>query len=366
MKKAFISIFTIMLAVVLSLTATFPAYAEDLIDPYSEFIFRKWSQYAKECEELFGYAPTFPAGGLSYRELQEISPDPDDTSKDYKFLLASYGSTEDTFSYRADFGEYTYFKPYSLNGREFLVYLYNTDTVYTLEEAYYADIESLPLGSSDLYGVALLKNGDTNGDYEVNIKDATFLQKYIAKLESLTKIYNLELFERAADLNRDHKINVKDATIIQKFAANLLIPTTYDNTPASADSVEYTEVNLGYDATFGNSDRFITNMSQWNAYPNHSDKIYTEEFFDDNALVHIYRNYHTGMVSGYVDGVYKEGDTLYVKYREVYPPVNSMVTDDIGSFHVALEIDKELIEGVEKLVIDTNSYHLPPLSIDDM
>lgn len=362
MKKTFISIFALLLAVIM-LTAIIPVSATALSDSHADFIFGLWSQYSNDCQELFGYPPAFPEGGLSYREISEYNPDPNDSSKDFKLVLASYGSTEDTFSYRTDFGEYTYCKPYALSGREYLVYLYNQNIVYTVEEAYYKGIEGVNLAISNLNGEALLKNGDADGDFKVNIHDATYIQQYVAKMvecgNSVPYVSNLELFERAADINRDHKINVKDATMIQKLIAKLLIPTTYDKTPASADSLEYTQVDLGYNSDFGNSDRLITNMAQLNAYPNSPDKTYTEEFFEENAFVYIYRTYYSGMVKGFVDGVYKEGDTLYVKYREEHPPVNSGVTDDIGVFHVALEIDKELIEGVTKLSIDTNAYHLP-------
>ncbi len=59
--------------------------------------------------------------------------------------------------------------------------------------------------------------GDVNADGKINIKDATAIQKYAAKL--------VDLDEKAmvrADYNLDGKINVKDATQIQKKIANLI------------------------------------------------------------------------------------------------------------------------------------------------
>ncbi|MBR3987686.1 MAG: dockerin type I repeat-containing protein [Clostridia bacterium] len=59
--------------------------------------------------------------------------------------------------------------------------------------------------------------GDVNADGKLNIKDATTIQKYAAKM--------IELDEKAqvrADYNADGKINVKDATQIQKKIANLI------------------------------------------------------------------------------------------------------------------------------------------------
>ncbi len=357
MKRAFTAVLSVILLCILLASAILPASAEALRDPYSEFIFNLWSEYAQDCKELTGSAPTIE-GDISYREINGYSSD--DESKNFHLVLATYGSTNEVFSYRTDIGEYTYYNPLRNTGREYLVHLYNQDLVYTIPEAYKNNIEGINSALAPLYGEAVLKNGDANGDFEVNVKDATFLQKYTAKLESVNKIYSLELFERSADVNRDHKINVKDATLLQKQIARIVVPTVYNAIPSSADSVKYKEVNLGYCSDFGNSDRLITNIEQYKSYPINSDKEYTEEFFEENALVHIYRNYHTGMVKGFVLGTYREGDTLYVRYGETHPYFGSGVTDDVGSYHVALEIDKDLIEGVEKLAVEVNTYRNSP------
>lgn len=60
--------------------------------------------------------------------------------------------------------------------------------------------------------------GDTDNNGKVNIKDATLIQKFAAKLSDIAEVYRV-----AADVNSDTKINIKDATAIQKFVAN--IPT---------------------------------------------------------------------------------------------------------------------------------------------
>lgn len=366
MKRTFTAILLVMLICILLASAVLPASAEADPDKHPNFILNLWSEYVKACEKLVGYTPQTPDGGLAYREISEYFPSTEDESKNFKLVFATYGTTKETFSYRKDFGEYTYYNPsYTRDHREYLIYLYNQDLVYTIEEAYYANVEGLDSALGTLNGEVLLKNGDANGDFEVNVKDATFLQKYTAKLESVNKIYSLELFMRSADLNRDHKINVKDATLLQKQLAKLVIPTVYDTTPASADSVEYTQTDLtktaGYSySDYGNADKLITNINQLNSYDNSPKTAYTHEFFEEKALVHIYRTYYTGMVKGFVTGVYREGDTLYVKYGENHPAFGSGVTDDIGVFNVALEIDKDLIEGVEKLAIEVNTYQNSP------
>lgn len=56
--------------------------------------------------------------------------------------------------------------------------------------------------------------GDATRDGKLNIKDATLIQKYLAKMEFL-----LTTGKDAADFNQDGKISIKDATAIQKFLA---------------------------------------------------------------------------------------------------------------------------------------------------
>ncbi len=58
--------------------------------------------------------------------------------------------------------------------------------------------------------------GDVNLDEKINIKDATAIQKHLAKLESLSA-EGLEV----ADFKADGKLNIKDATAIQKFIAKM-------------------------------------------------------------------------------------------------------------------------------------------------
>lgn len=57
--------------------------------------------------------------------------------------------------------------------------------------------------------------GDANLDGKVNVKDATAIQKSLAKISTLTGDN-----ATAADVNGDGKLSVQDATTIQKFLAN--------------------------------------------------------------------------------------------------------------------------------------------------
>ena len=59
--------------------------------------------------------------------------------------------------------------------------------------------------------------GDVNKDGKINIKDATLIQKYLAKLVTFDADQLL-----LADANADNKVNIKDATYIQKKIAYLI------------------------------------------------------------------------------------------------------------------------------------------------
>lgn len=58
--------------------------------------------------------------------------------------------------------------------------------------------------------------GDTDLNGKINIKDATLIQKALAKITSLGEIMN-----KTADVTGDSKVNIKDATAIQKFIAKI-------------------------------------------------------------------------------------------------------------------------------------------------
>ena len=74
------------------------------------------------------------------------------------------------------------------------------------------DVTTQPTEPADSKGIL----GDVNGDGKVNIKDATMIQKAVAKIIDFTDAEKLR-----ADVNADGKNNIKDATVIQKFVAKI-------------------------------------------------------------------------------------------------------------------------------------------------
>ncbi|MBQ2825382.1 MAG: leucine-rich repeat protein [Clostridia bacterium] len=63
---------------------------------------------------------------------------------------------------------------------------------------------------------AEFSKGDVNKDKKLNIRDATLIQKFIAKLKPLD-----DEAIKLADFDENGKVNVKDATAIQKFIAGI-------------------------------------------------------------------------------------------------------------------------------------------------
>ena len=94
----------------------------------------------------------------------------------------------------------------------------NNDTPIIVPPTKPTDTESSSDSTDPFYPSDELKLGDTDHNGKVNIKDATLIQKFAAKLSDIAEAYRV-----AADVNSDTKINIKDATAIQKFVAN--IPT---------------------------------------------------------------------------------------------------------------------------------------------
>ncbi len=92
------------------------------------------------------------------------------------------------------------------------------------------------------YSHGEFKNGDVNKDNNLSIKDATLIQRSVAKLAELD-----ETQERLADFNMDGNINIKDATKIQKVVAKLEDMPVEETTPG--ESADVTETTTAADET---------------------------------------------------------------------------------------------------------------------
>ncbi len=100
------------------------------------------------------------------------------------------------------------------------VYIPEKNQLMPLEEAYEQKTQGIENVFSD-YGVGMLM-GDTNGDGKLNIKDATLIQKHIAKSNNIKNyILSPEYQKHIPDFNKDGALNIRDATAIQKRLAKI-------------------------------------------------------------------------------------------------------------------------------------------------
>lgn len=97
--------------------------------------------------------------------------------------------------------------------------------------------------------------GDVNVDGKVSVRDATAIQKHIARIITFSD-NQLSI----ADVNGDNKINISDATCIQKFVANLM-----DNLPGETAIPNETtpdEITTTPSVPVTSSDEFATDPTE--------------------------------------------------------------------------------------------------------
>lgn len=106
------------------------------------------------------------------------------------------------------------------------IYIFETGEFYDLIDVPNLDLE----GKANIYKSVnyRYRMGDNNGDYNLTIQDATYLQKCLAKIADFRKDDDItEYFNNPpkrvyiSDYNRDGERNIKDATAIQKRLANI-------------------------------------------------------------------------------------------------------------------------------------------------
>lgn len=187
----------------------FEEYLEPYKDPEEENSVYGWYYY----EELYYYDTD--TGGTT--EIPEATPD---------YVLV------DATAYHCPpanvtevIGDYVVYTGWGIpNDLSYYVYTPKDDKIFTLREAYDAQLQGIMNVFTD-YGTGFLL-GDTDRDKKLTIKDATYIQKALAKIEE----YPLYIADEhipdwvtvdVADFDLNAKINIKDATAIQKKLANI-------------------------------------------------------------------------------------------------------------------------------------------------
>ncbi|MDO4419238.1 MAG: dockerin type I repeat-containing protein [Ruminococcus sp.] len=213
MKKKISIVMSLLL--ILCLITIFPAYAT------------KENMYEDLLVERLDIARESAGGELIYwyEELFYYYSDDNQSTPDYVLVKASTPIVSDAF-HSSDFGEYViitaiYHYPYD---HAYHIYTPADDKVYTLEEAYYAEIEGLEEALKFLNGTVVALIGDADANFTLNIKDATRIQKTLANYKDLPVAHEWdELAIEACDFNRDGDINIRDVTAIQKHLAKIEI-----------------------------------------------------------------------------------------------------------------------------------------------
>ena len=181
--------------------------------------------------------------------------------------------------FAAKFANYTIFSASTgpaIDGERYInagrYWIYGGDTTehYTLDN--YGNVETLAetlsKGFIDLDEIfptlaeltSIYRRGDVDGDKEITVKDATLIQKYLAKFPEAVKYLNNHPIKfRVADAdysgslydygNSDEYINVKDATYIQKMVAKIFAEDdrprfAYDHIIVSFDEKDVREYTL--------------------------------------------------------------------------------------------------------------------------
>lgn len=132
---------------------------------------------------------------------------------EYIVFEACVGGADQAFITK-QFGDYlvTHNEIHSLYELSYFVYVPAEQRVYTLKEAY--ESENLDISDAFASGCVGRHRGDANLDNDFNIKDATYIQKFLAQIEG---------YKNTGFLNFDNtgNVNIKDATAIQKHLAGI-------------------------------------------------------------------------------------------------------------------------------------------------
>ncbi len=206
--------------------------------------------------------------------------------------------------------------------------------------------------------------GDVNSDGVLNIRDATAVQKYVAKFGKVDKLM--------ADFNGDLKINVKDATDIQKKLAGLkytcrreLYPvlSTYIGTDDEhfIESVSYSvgpfpsgELSLITDYGDGDVRQYNTvlnSVEEFEAFFGITLDRFDEEYFEDQSLVYLYRWYGSSSEILKPDSLYFIDGVLNIHCIHNTPGDDGGWQAAIANYNVFFEVDKADIDGLKGIVV---------------
>lgn len=250
-----------------------------------------------------------------------------------------------------------------------------TRQVMLLEDAVSAGLENI---EDECLSVGICRRiGDADGDGELTVRDATYIQKGVAGLEGYEFESGLYGFARYSysdifDFDGNNKIDVRDSTNIRKYLADL--PFCFEGNPETVSTVipegaEALECNVVRgNGMWWSEERYyemydyvgyFTSAQEYAAASLDEGDIYNEEYFESNNLVFVHRIMGSGSYGYRLRGVYKQGDTLYVDTCIMDIRPSHAMTDDMNYIAVYVELPKETTSEVVRAVKFTDTRFFP-------
>lgn len=196
---------------------------EKFLEPYKEDGWEDFEDGWYGYDELYYYSYQKRYGST---EIFEVTPD-------YVLIKGTTYFADPMNSYDV-FGDYIVYGGCGFpNCSNYYIYTPKDSKLYTLREAYDADVKEIEKVFTD-FGLGYL-TGDADGDRKLTIKDATYIQKCLAEFEGFElkeeiRGHNLSTEDDTSpdiytkyieDFDNNDKVNIKDATAIQKRLAKI-------------------------------------------------------------------------------------------------------------------------------------------------
>ncbi len=165
------------------------------------------------------------------------------------------------------------------------------------------------------------KYGDTNSDGNIDIMDATAVQRYLAKID----LRAIQLIE-SADVNNDVKITIFDVTIIQQYVAQILTEfpagkVFYIDKYFYGVTVDYDKdkAMVGYPVTFSARGSMSPGPTTARLYVNEELVVQTQERNEETNLFDLTYTFEKA-------GAYRVEVTLSDKWGNTYSHIMSSWT----------------------------------------
>ena len=322
------------------------------------FKFKNTLKYKDTVLELLNIPEEDPGTGSGwlayYNELySHPASSIDEATPDY-VLIKVYENGSGPAFVAERLGDYILRSPNYLYPATFgyVIYLPNTNEVYSLEEAYKLGIKDIEKVFTEGYAGELI--GDVNYDRKLNIKDATLIQKAVANMAEIENNY-IEGLEwkpddntpqYIADFNCDGKMNVRDATAIQKRLAKMdkvnlehkvvgiysVAPTDYDHYP-EAKAVAKTKEELESILS-----RLPCETSEANI-----DATFDDAYFEEHNVIVISDYVGSSCCKYLINNLKLNGSTLTVT---TLSNVHGECVPDVYCQCTLIEVDKEFTNNI--------------------